>query len=164
MCTLSEDFKNFRVPSSRALARSTPEMEKHSSDAKSRSNREGSAGHSRKRLQEPPKFYSKNYLKRYNQSEVRGAPQPTSQATGKKSPPNDQTAALPPAKSQQKYVYLLFHLKVVYRGNFIRSTSLHLKVPSCLKMLGTYRAFLPSSCVDCFFFPFVFGNLKFLIV
>ncbi|XP_011501199.1 PREDICTED: tubulin glycylase 3A-like [Ceratosolen solmsi marchali] len=82
-------------------------MEKYS-DTKSKSHRESSNSnsssskceHSRKRLQEPPKFYSKNYLKRYNHNEVKGAP-PTSsnQAACKKSSQSDQT---PSVRGQQK--------------------------------------------------------------
>lgn len=95
-------------------------MEKQT-DAKSKSNREH-APRKRQRPQEPPKFYSKNYLRRYNHgSEPRGStPSPT--ATGKKNSTNDQGAAAVAAstastaastassRSQQKYVYLLFHL------------------------------------------------------
>ena len=103
-------------------------MEKHS-NAKSKYNRSSigesntvgarSGEHSQKRLEEPPKFYSKKYLKRYTRVEVRGgsqkqSPLPLNQGHGKRSPTTDQrTPARSAASQQQKYVYLLFYLKVV---------------------------------------------------
>ncbi|XP_058792181.1 tubulin glycylase 3A-like [Phymastichus coffea] len=79
-------------------------MEKHA-DVKSKSNREHSSKR-RQRPQEPPKFYSKNYLRRYNHGEVR-ASTPTL-LTVKKNLMSDQTAAsttateaAAPTRSQQ---------------------------------------------------------------